>query len=163
MKALQLLLLVMMAPSAFAMGVASNSMVTANNARSLPLHTLEVKCRSRNGTSIVDVIFRPQKENPFVICSVSIFDKKGEKKLITFTPLDYKTPKVDGVADGSCIYFEVADELVDSVEIAYKLQASMYSLHYFTIKNGELRKIAQLTTEAEQDGGGQPATRSESK
>jgi hypothetical protein len=144
MKVLILSLLAVMAPASFAEGVTSMTTVTAANGKSLAHHGLAVICRSQHGKSFVDLVFRPQKETPFVACSVAIYDKAGEKILVQVDPEIHRAPKLEGAPDGSRVFFHVADELVDGVEVRYHLRAGENQTHVFTIKRGEIRKVANL-------------------
>jgi hypothetical protein len=144
MKALILSVLVLIAPASFAEGVASMTTVTAANGKSLAHHGLAVICKSQHGKTFVDLVFRPQKETPFVACSITIYDRAGEKILVQVDPEIHRAPKLKGAPDGSRVFFHVADELVDGVEIMYHLRANEIQSHVFTIKRGELQKVADL-------------------
>jgi hypothetical protein len=144
MKALIFSVLVLIAPASFAEGVASMTTVTAANGKSLAHHGLAVICKSQHGKTFVDLVFRPQKETPFVACSITIYDKAGEKILVQVDPEIRRAAKLEGAPDGSRVFFHVADEFVDHVEIRYHLDSNDTQTHVFTIKRGELRKLAEL-------------------
>ena len=143
MKAILLSLILITAPATFAEGIASMTNVTAANGKSLAHHGLAVICKSQHGKTFVDLVFRPQKETPFVACSITIYDKAGEKILVQVDPEIHRAPKLEGAPDGSRVFFHVADDLVDGVEIRYHLRAHEQH-HVFTIKRGELRRLAAL-------------------
>ncbi len=117
--------------------------VTAANGKSLAHHGLAVICKSEHGKTFVDLVFRPQKETPFVACSITIYDRAGKKILVQVDPEIHRAPKFEGAPDGSRVFFDVADDLVDGVEIRYHLRANEQH-HVFTIKRGELRRLAAL-------------------
>jgi hypothetical protein len=142
MKMILLSLLAITAPVTFAEGIASMTTVSAANGKALAHHGLAVTCRSQHGKTFVDLIIRPQKETPFRACSITIYDKNGEKILVQIDPEIHRATKLKGSPDGSRVFFHVADELVDCVEIRYHLRAGEIQSHVFTIDKGELRKLA---------------------
>ena len=144
MKALILFVLVLIAPASYAEGVASMTTVTAANGKLLAHHGLAVICKSQHGKTFVDLVFRPQKETPFVACSITIYDNAGEKILVQVDPEIRRAAKLEGTPDGSRVFFHVADKFVDHVEIMYHLHANETQSHVFKIKSGELRRLAEL-------------------
>lgn len=142
----QLLLLAffatMMAPASFAEGVASMTAVTAASRSSLSHHELTVVCRSQKGRTFVDLTFRPKKDTPFVACSITIYDKAGDKILLQIDPEIRRIQKLEGGSDGARVYFHIADELVDGAQIRYHLRANENQTHVYTIERGALRGLA---------------------
>lgn len=144
MKAILFSLLVITVPSLFAEGVASMTVVTAVNGKSLAHHGLAVICKSQHGKTFVDLTIRPAKENPLVSCSITIYDKAGDKILFQIDPEIRRAPRLVGAPEGSRVYFHVADEFLDHVEIMYHLHANETQAHVFRVQRGELRKLAAL-------------------
>ena len=118
--------------------------VTMANGKSLAHHGLAVSCRSQYGKTSVHLIIRPQIEHPLTNCDVKIYDKAGKTILVQFDPAICQAPPLKGLPNGSRIIFEVADEMVDRVEIRYELHANDYQSHVFTIERGELRGVSKL-------------------
>lgn len=144
MKVFLLFVLMVTTPISFAEGVASMTMVTAENGKRLDYHGLAVICKSSNGKTFVDLVFRPQKETPFTGCSLAIYSEDGERTLLRIEPVIRRASRIKGLPEGSRVSFHVADELVDQVEMRYHLHANDFQSHVFTIKKGELGKLAKL-------------------
>jgi len=139
-----LLFLLLTSSTTFAEGVASMTNVTAANCKNLPHHGLAVICKSQRGKTFVDLVVRSNPKHPFGNCSVTIHDKDGRKVLVQVDPVIRKASRLAGLPEGRRVYFHVADELVDRTEIRYHLHANEFQSHVFTIKMGELRKLAAL-------------------
>jgi hypothetical protein len=131
-------------PHLLAEGIASMTTVTRENATSLDHHRLDVVRRSQRGKSYIAIEVRPVEERPFIGCSVTIYDKSGEKILLQFDPTIGQAPKRKGLPKGARVYFHIADEMVDGVEIRYHLHANEFQSHVFTIPRGQVAKIANL-------------------
>ncbi|MES2920578.1 MAG: hypothetical protein V4819_03475 [Verrucomicrobiota bacterium] len=99
MKVILLSFLLITAPEIFAEGVASMTTVTATNGKSLAHHGLAVICKSQHGRSSVDLVFRPQKDCPFVACSVTIHDQKGQKILVHMNPEIRRALPLEGLPE----------------------------------------------------------------
>lgn len=125
-------------------GIASMTSVTATNGKALTHHGLAVSCRSQSGKTFVSLTIRPHEKTGLVRCSVTIYDEKGERILVQIDPVANKAPKLKGLPDGSRTHFHVADELVDRIQVRYLLPANEFQSHVYTIKRGELGKLAKL-------------------
>ena len=144
MKALLALILVVTMPTALAEGVASMTSVTASNGKNLDHHGLAVICRSQRGKTFVDLIFRANPKTPFTNCSITIYDEKGKRILVQIDPEIHQASRLKGLPAGKRVHFHVADEFVDRIEIMYHLNANKFQSHVFTIKKGNLKKLAGL-------------------
>ena len=119
--------------------------VTGANAKDLDHHGLAVIRKSKpGGKSYIALIVRPHKEHPFLNCTVTIFDQSGERILFRVDPAIGRAPKIEGLPEGSRVYFNVADEFVDRVEIRCHLNQDEFTSHVFTIPRGQLGKVANL-------------------
>lgn len=119
--------------------------VTRANATSLDYHRLDVVRKSQSGKSYIAIEVRPVAGNPFTGCSVTVYDKKGEKILLQFDPTVELAPTRKGAAKGGQrVHFHIADDMVDNVEIRYHLHANEFQSHVFTIPRGTVAKIANL-------------------
>lgn len=137
-------LIVMLIPAAHAEGIASMTNVTAENGKSLEHHGLAVICKSQEGKTFVDLIFRAEKETPFTSCSITVYDQSGKKILLQIDPEIQRAGKIKGLPEGKRIYFHIADEFLDQVEIMYHLHANKFQSHVFRIQQGQLSKLAKL-------------------
>ena len=131
-------------PQLLAEGIASMTTVTRENATSLKHHRLDVIRKSQRGRSYIVVEVRPVEGCPFIGCSVKVYDGSGEKTLLQFDPAIGQAPKRKDLSKGARVYFHVADEMVDDVEIRYHLHANEYQSHVFTIPRLQVAKIANL-------------------
>ena len=118
--------------------------VTRENATSLKHHRMDLVRKSQRGKSFIAIEVRPVEGHPFNGCSVTVFEKGGEKILLQFDPTVGQAPKRNGLSKGARVYFHVADEMVDDVEIRYHLHANQHQSHVFTIPRGQVGKIANL-------------------
>lgn len=125
-------------------GIASMTSVTRQNATSLKHHRLDVIRKSQRGKSYVAIEVRPAEGHPFLACSVTIHDGRGERILLQFDPAVGQAPARDTLPGGSRVYFHVTDDLIDGVEVRYHLHANAIQSHVFTIPPGQLAKIANL-------------------
>ncbi|NNC89055.1 MAG: hypothetical protein HKN82_11405 [Akkermansiaceae bacterium] len=125
-------------------GIASMTEITRENAKKLDYHGLAVIRKSQLGKSYIALIIRPRREHPFGTCGVTIYDKTGKQILFQVDPRVGPAPDLKGFPDGSRIYFHVADELVDDIEVRYHLSANQHQSHVFTIPRGQLGKVANL-------------------
>ena len=121
--------------------------VTLENRRDLDHHVLAGIRISQRGKSYIALIVRPDEKHPLIGCSVTIYDKTGEKILVQVDPTIGQAKKLEGLPDGSRVYFHVADELVDSVRIMYHLHATGFKAHVFTIEKGMLGKLANFAAD----------------
>lgn len=137
-------LLLLWVSNLLAEGLASTTTVTRANATSLDFHRLDVIRRSQNGKSFIAIEVRPAAAHPFSSCSVTVYDKNGDKILLQFDPTVGRTPKRKDLPEGFRAIFHVADELVDEVQIRYHLHANEFQSHVFTIPRGQVGKIANL-------------------
>jgi hypothetical protein len=142
-KLAALMLLATLTPEAMAEGVASMTEVTAANGKTLAHHSLEVKCSSQHGKSFVELMVRPDGNTPFSACDVTIYNEDGKKIMAQFDPKIDKAPGKAGLPDGSRVFFHVADELIDHVQLRYHLRANETQSHVFTIKPGGLRGLSK--------------------
>ncbi len=131
-------------PHLLAEGIASMTTVTRENATSLEHHRLDVVRKSQKGKSYIAIEVRPSEGRPLIGCSVTIYDKSGEKILLQFDPAVGQAPKRKDLPKGARVYFHIADEMVDGVKIRYHLHANEYQSHVFTIPRGQVAKIANL-------------------
>lgn len=144
MKLFISLIFLLTIPTVIAEGIASMTTVTASNGKDLQHHGLAVICKSQNGKTFVDLIFRANPKTPFSGCSVTVYDLKGEKILLQIDPEVRGALRLKGLPDGKRIFFHVADEFVDRIKIRYHLSASTMQSHVFTIPPGGLKELAKL-------------------
>lgn len=142
-KLVALMLLATLTPAAMAEGVASMTDVTAANCKTLAHHGLEVKRRSQHGKSSVELMVRPDEKTPFIALDVTIHNEDGKKIMAQFDPKIDKAPGKAGLPDGSRVFFHVADELIDRIQIRYHLRANENQTHVFTIKPGDLQGLSK--------------------
>ena len=91
--------------------------------------------KSQRGKTGVSLLVKADKENPLRACTVKIYSGTEREILGRFDIATISNP----------LHFEVADELVDSVEVWYFLEADIeVQSHIFMIKPGELKKLSAL-------------------
>ena len=137
-------LLVLSISNLSAEGLASMTTVNRKNVTSVDFHRLDVIRKSQNGKSYIAIEVRPDEAHPFSNCSVTIYEKDGEKILLQFDPTIRQAPKRKDLPKGSRVYFHVADEMIDDVEIRYHLRAKGSQSHVFTIPRGQVAIISNL-------------------
>ena len=125
-------------------GIASMTTVKRENATKLEHHRLDLVLKSQRGKSYIEIEIRPIEEGGFGNCSVTVYDKKGEKILLQFDPKIGQASKREGLSKGTRVYFHIADDLVDSLEIRYHISANEFRSHVYTIPRGQVTKIANL-------------------
>lgn len=138
------LILLLTIPTVTAEGIASMTTVTASNGKDLQHHGLAVICKSQNGKTFVDMIFRANPKTPFSGCSVTVYDLDGKKVLLQIDPEIRAASRLKGLPEGKRVFFHVADEFVDRIQIRYHLSANAMQSHVFTIPQGGLEKLANL-------------------
>ena len=121
-------------------GLASWTTVTAKNRDKLPHHSLEVTCKpGAPGVTRVVIYIGADEGHPLEDASVKVFRKESREY-----PYLAKWQQAISAGKPPHLYFHVADDLLDRVEVAYMLDAGGEQSHRFTIKPGELQKLARL-------------------
>ena len=148
MKTLLLLVsLVALISSCFAEGIASRTVVTAENAEKLSHHKLTLTYSNpKDGRNChVRLTVRPNGENLPLGCDVILRDEDGKKAVFDIVP------RVIQLRDSSYLDFSIAEDLVDRVVIEYSLPENEGSSHYFVIDGREIRQVAKRTSDQLED------------